>query len=450
MPALSHIINVRPRSIVEYLARRPLRRRMIANTGWLVGDKILRLGLGVWLGAWIARYLGPAQFGALSFALATVALCTALATAGVAEILVRDLVRMPERRTTLMASAFVMRIVGSLATIALALAATAILKPGADGALVLVAVVALGPVAQAMDIIDLRYQAVNDFRVIIVLRWLAFALVSAGRIAALLLHAKLPVFAALTAGEFIVGSVLMWWLARSNGRAFALSDFRFDECRRLFREGWILMARGLAIGVYMRIDQVMIGRLLNDRSVGLYVAAVRLSEIWYLIPVAAMTALAPKLTETYERSKVEYEAQLTFVMRLLAWSAIMFAAVLGIAATPLVVLLFGQRYAEAGPVLALHAWGGVAVTLGAVASTWLINAGLVRYGLYQCIATAAFSVIGNLILIPAYGIAGAAITVIASNILSAILLNGLFPATRPLFRMQMRALWLPSLFHGRA
>ena len=66
-------------------------RRMCAGGMWLGLEQGLRLGLGLVIGAWAARYLGPEDFGLLSAALAFVAVAGGLATLGMNTILVREL-----------------------------------------------------------------------------------------------------------------------------------------------------------------------------------------------------------------------------------------------------------------------------------------------------------------------------------------------------------------------
>ncbi|MGL4541148.1 MAG: flippase [Polymorphobacter sp.] len=430
-----------PRPVRERLLSRPLLARLVANIGWLVGDRLVRMGIGLVLGAWTARYLGPDQFGALNYAMAMVALYAAIATMGIPDVLVRDMVHHPERRRTLMASAFVLRLGGGVLTIMLAAATVAVLNPGGSAAVGLVLIIAVGPLAQAFDVIDTRYQAVNEVRAIVVLRNIAFLLVSGLRIAAILAQAPLPVFAALTSIEAVIAGGLMWWRARRSGRDFGIADVSARECRHLLVASWPLLLRLLAIGLYMRIDQVLIGRLLGDRSVGLYAAAARVSELWYIVPAVVMTALVPRLAESHKKSIAEYEAMLVQVMRPLVWAAIGFAALLSLSAPLVIHLLFGVHFAAAAPVLALHAWAGVMVTLGVASTAWFVNMGHMRYGLLQALIGGVISVAANLILIPRYGINGAALTVIISQFASAVAVNAVFPATRPIFMMQMRALW---------
>ena len=73
-------------------------KRYFANTSWMMGEKIIHLVVALFVGVYVARYLGPERFGLLSYAGSFVGLFTALATLGLDGIMVRELVKTPERR----------------------------------------------------------------------------------------------------------------------------------------------------------------------------------------------------------------------------------------------------------------------------------------------------------------------------------------------------------------
>lgn len=62
------------------------------NTSWLFGEKILRMIMALFVGVWVARYLGPEKFGLLSYAQSFVALFSVVASLGLDGLVVRELV----------------------------------------------------------------------------------------------------------------------------------------------------------------------------------------------------------------------------------------------------------------------------------------------------------------------------------------------------------------------
>lgn len=83
---------------------------ILTNTGWLLADRTLRLFVSLLVGVWIARYLGPEEFGLLSFAIAYVGMFATVGTLGLRDIVVRDIVRNEGCVRKTIGTSFVMRV----------------------------------------------------------------------------------------------------------------------------------------------------------------------------------------------------------------------------------------------------------------------------------------------------------------------------------------------------
>lgn len=413
-------------------------RLMLGNASWLVADKVGRLGVGMIVLVWMARYLGPEEFGLLNYGQALVVIFTAFATMGLADITVRDIVRMPEREQQIVASALLLRLAGGVIAVAMAVATVAIIRPDDVRAMVVVAVLASSLLPQAFDVIDYRFQAHMIVRPVVILRnanFLAFAALKCG---AILVGAPLLVFAALISIELATVAMLLVLYARRRGLQLHPRFATNTEILRLWRECRLLLVRTFAIAVYMRIDQVLISVFLGDAQVGIYAAAIRLPELWYFLPTAVMTSAVPFLARSYTHSQQVYERNILRVMRPLVWLSILVATVLSLFSDQAMALLYGPSYAGAENVLAVYAWAGVFGTLGLTTNAWLINAGLMRYGLFQALVGLALSLLLSMLLIPRLGAVGAAWSYLSAQIASTFIINLLFAPTRAIFRGQLR------------
>lgn len=435
-------LRLLPQPLRSRLAGRRLVQTLIENAGWLVADKVVRLGVGVFLNIWIARYLGPALFGLLSYTQAIAVMLSFLSTLGLPDILIRDLARMSDRHRVILASAFILRLAGAAAVILVSLVYIIISRPDEPGVWLLVALFASSQLAQAMDVIDTEYQMASRVRTVVLLRNMNFIVFSVIKIVAVLTGSSVTVFAVLYALELFITALLLWFRARRDGLGFTLNDASRHEMSRLLVECAPLILRLAAIGVYLRIDQILIGWMEGDAAVGLYVAATRLTEPWYLIVTAAMTAFVPRLAQIHHLQNDLYEAQLKKVIRILVWASVVMAVAMTVVAPYAVSILYGASFASAAPVLMIHAWAAIFSTLGQTVSAWFINKRLIRYGVYQSIASVIVNVVLCLVLIPRLGIAGAAVAAVASQFVAGFAANAFFRATRPIFHLQLRAiLW---------
>src|SRR5215469_1406476 len=108
---------------------RPMLARVLRNGAWQIGDKVSRMGAGVFVSVYVARYLGPTGYGLLSFAVALAALFSSVASCGLPQVVVRDLVTHPGERAVILGSARALRLAGGALSMALVVATVALLRP---------------------------------------------------------------------------------------------------------------------------------------------------------------------------------------------------------------------------------------------------------------------------------------------------------------------------------
>jgi O-antigen/teichoic acid export membrane protein len=419
-------------------------RKFIGNSAWQVGDKIVRMGGNVLVSVYVARYLGPDDFGLFSFSLALTALFTSFAAFGLPPIIVRDLVMRPKERPAILASGLLLRLLGGALAVILTLGAILALRPGDSRSALVVLVMALTNLAQAWDVIDSDYQSRMDAPPVVVARNVSFVACAVARVLLVLARASLIWFAWAMTLEAVISAVLLVRRSRLDGTSIPIRSATRAELYRLASTSWPLIVSGLSVSVYMRVDQIMLGEMLGDADVGLFSAAVRISEAFYFFAGTIVLSVAPALTAAYARSIEEYERRFLQVMRLLLWLSLVEAFTFAVFSRQIIQTLYGPRYLDAASVLAIHAWAGALVSLSACGNLWLTNAGYFKFSMYQTLAGAVVNIALNLTLIPRLGIIGAALATCAGQITSVMLTTAILPGTRRLFRLQLAAL-VPKL-----
>lgn len=132
--------------------------KYLKNTSWLFGEKILRMVVGLFVGIWVARYLGPEQFGLFSYAQSFVGLFTAIATLGLDGIVVRELVKDESRRDELIGTAFYLKLIGAIAVL-IVLAVAIQFTSNDHYTNILVFIIASATIFQAFNVVDMYFQA---------------------------------------------------------------------------------------------------------------------------------------------------------------------------------------------------------------------------------------------------------------------------------------------------
>lgn len=401
-------------------------------------ERVIRLLVLLFVAVYVARYLGPERFGLLSFATSFVSLFTVLATLGVDEILVRNLVQAPESAEKLLGTAFTLRVIGALVLFALLSVAVQITS-SAKTTKALVLIIAGGMIFQSFNVIDFYFQSRVLARFTSLAQICTLVVGSAAKLSLIVSKASLVWFAWVTVFESAALAVFLVLMYRKQRLDFHAWNFDRSLAFKLLNDAWPLMLAGAAISLYMRIDQVMIKEMLDSEAVGNYAAAVRFSETWYFIPVVLCSSLFPAIIHAREIGKQNYHDKLQKLYDLMVWLAVLIALPTTFLADWIVLLLLGPSYQQAAPVLKIHIWAGVFVFLGVATGKWFLTENLQRYSFYRTLAGAIVNIILNLILIPRVGIQGAAWATVISYFAAAYLSMALSKSTMDNFRLATRS-----------
>ena len=251
---------------------------------------------------------------------------------------------------------------------------------------------------------------------------------------------------ALFAEGLLVSVVLLCVYALRGGKISAWRT-RLKRSKTLLKDSWPLILSGLSIMVYMRIDQIMLGQMLGDESVGIYTAAVRISEVWYFFPMIITASVFPAIIEAKKTSEAKYYQRLQKLYDIMVLLALAVAIPVTFLSDWVVTLLFGNAYKQAGSVLSIHVWTGVFVFLGVSSGHWFLIENLQKLAFYRTLLAAVINIGANLILIPKCGAIGAAIGTVFSQMTAAYVFDIMSLKTRHLFWMKTRALYSPFLFN---
>jgi len=435
-----------PGTLRARLERSAMLRRALPNTGWLLGDRLLRMAVSMAVSVWVARYLGPEVFGRYNFAIAFALLFGPLGLAALDRIVVRELVRAPGSRGEILGSAFALRLVGGAAAGLLATGTMALLRRGDGEMLAMVAILSGGLVVQAFDVVDWWNQSRYASRRSVLATGAGFLLAAALRVVLILQHAPVIAFAWAWSAELAIGSVGLA-LTHARGDGVVPARWRLDGARlaMLARDGWPLLFSSLMVIVYTRIDQVMLGQMKQSAELGLYAVAVRLVEVWYLVPAAIVTSVFPGIVELHGRDEATFHDRLQKLYNLMVAISYAVAIPTTFLAPWVVRLLFGAEYAAAAPMLAVLVWSLPFTSLGLARGAYLNTMNWNREYLVTVTAGCVVNVALNLLLIPRLGGMGAVIASCAAYWVAAHGSCFLIPRLVPTGVMLTRAL-LPRRF----
>jgi O-antigen/teichoic acid export membrane protein len=440
-----------PRPLVRHIEGRPRRMRVLTNVAWIFGDNVLRTGVRVVLGVWIARYLGPEQFGLLSYAIALVSIFSVFVALGLNIVVVRDLIRDPDSTNEILGTACFLQFIGSCVAFILLLVIVEFTRPNQPLAMAMGVILGSTLFIQASYVIKYWFDSRVAYKYVVWAENTGFLLASLMKLAMIVAEAPVIAFAwASLAEAALTGVALVVSYVRSNGARWRVG---FARALKQLNDSWPLLVAGLSFAMYSRIDQVMLGQMRGDAEVGIYSAAVRVSEVWFFLPGAIVGSVFPSIIAAKERADGSYEKKLQSLYDAMA----LLGAAIGIAftlfATPLMTLVFGAKFQQAGPVLAIYGWAGLFVGMDSAGGRYMLLEGLQRITMYRHVLGVVLNVLTNLVMIPAYGVIGSAVASTFSFVIANYLLDLFNLETRAMFVQKSRALlfhWAYTRFLGGA
>jgi len=414
-------------------------RKYFLNTGWMFGQKFLRLIAGVFVSAYVTRYLGPAQYGSLIYAISLVGLLTGISFLGLDDILQREIVNEPKKLKTLMGSAFVMRLIS--AGIIYGGFAIAVQSEQTDPVTrKLILIIGLGMVLQAFGIIQYFFQAKVWSKFTVASQIIALVVVSVFRIVLVLNEAPLVWFAwsqTLDYGILAIGLVGYY-----SKNVSSLFKWRFDlsVATGLLKTSWPLIFSSLAITLYMRFDQLMVKWMLGNVAAGHYGVAVRLSEMWNFIPVAVCSSLFPALINSRGTSLKLYTDRLQNLYDLIVGMGLSIAIAMTFLSGPIVSILFGEEFAPGANILSLYIWSGVFTFMGVANEKWIILENLQKFRMICLLIAGIMNIVLTYLFVKLIGLEGAAVATLVSYAFANYLFLLLIPKGRTTFIMLTRSL----------
>jgi PST family polysaccharide transporter len=429
-----------PQYILKRLRKNLDLQRVLANTGWLFFDRIFRMGVGFFVGTWIARYLGPEQYGMFSYTQAFVALFTSLATLGLDGIVVREVVKCPDKKNEILGSTFFLKLLGGLVMLIIVNVTILYIRPANKIVFWMIFISSCSYIFQSFDTIDFWFQSQLQSKYTVYAKNIAFLIVSILKIVLIIANASVFWFAATFTIEVALGAIGLIIAYRLCKFKIFKWKLNFNIVKSLLKESWPLILSGIVVMIYMRIDQIMLGQILGDKEVGIYTAATRLSEVWYFIPTTIVSSMAPIITKLKTNNNVAYNGQVQKLFNILSLIAFPIAIIMTFLSPSLVSMLYGNGYLKSGDILSIHIWTSIFVFLGVGRNPWLLNEGLTRFSFSTNGMGAIVNILLNLIFIPRFGGIGAAVATLVSQIIASYLMNLFYRKTRPLFIMQSKAL----------
>lgn len=404
-------------------------KKYFENAFWLIFEKGFSLFVGMVVGIYVARYLQPEAFGLLNYGIGFVSIFSTLSTLGMDQIIVRELAKGKTPKEELLGTGFIVKLSGSVLLVAVMLFVMLFMDHG-PFTNTLILIIAAAEVFKGFEVINYFFQSQVRSKYVVQVQLIINLMISLSKIGLVFLHAPLIWFAIIIVIGSVLNAIGFLYAYRVREGSPLRWKFRKTLAGALLKESWPLALYGLALHTQARIDQVMLGNMMNNYEVGQYSVALKFIEIFGFVPMILMSTFTPAVTKGKATSEALYHSRLLNLYRLMFATFLLVAVPIYLFGEEVITFLYGIEYQAAGYLLSLFALRLFFANMGVGKSVFIVNESLFKYSLLTVILGALTNVALNYFLIPLYGPTGAVAGSMISFSVSIFLVDTFFQKTR--------------------
>lgn len=405
------------------------RRRYLANTAWIISQGIYSMIMSFVVSALSARYLGPTNYGLISYGAAFVNIFAGVSQLGLTPIAMNECVRNPDKTGAYLGTTIVLRFVAAILSCVLIDIIVHVLKPNEPLLRVIVFAQSISLIINIYEVLNIWNTIHLKSKYISISKMLAVTLAGVWRISLLINKSSVVLFAMSGSIQALVCAVVIVYIFLKQRKHLRLS-FSVAVGKYMLGKSWHQIVTAIGISIYMQMDRIMLGQYIDQAAVGVYSAASTLAYLWEFLPTAMITSATPVIQTLKMENEEEYQHKLKVLIAVVNYIGIIVLVVFVFLGKPLIYLLYGDEYIAAfSSMLVLLASTSFAL-VGTVRSIWIVAEDLNKYTKYYIGMGTIVNLALNALLIPIYGILGAAVATLISQIFVAIISPIAFKKTK--------------------
>lgn len=422
-------------SLINELLKHEGFNKYFKNTMWQIFEKITRIFVSIFVGSWIARYLGPSNYGDLNYAQSIIAVVTSLTGLGLDNLLMREFSKSSVSKNEIFNTCIVMRFVFS--SIVFILLNISVFLSGKT---VLIHIFSILIILQTIEVIDFLFLSDAAGKMSSMSKMIGFFVGAIAKMTCIFLKLDINYIAMCFVLDSIIVALSLFKYFNKSRVALKLSDYKNDLAFSILNESWPLMLTAMLLMIQAKIDQLMIQHINGSLEVGYYSSALRIIELFGFLPMLINTSLYPALVRARERCQDLYKNRFINYYRLTFLIFLFIALPVFIFSNYIVEILLGPQYRDSAQLLSLMCVRLFFTNHGVARSSFITIEGQQKFGMVTMLIGTIVNIILNLILIPIYQSKGAIISTIVSFFVTIFLLDVINKKTRKNVIWQMNAI----------
>ncbi|MBW9221800.1 flippase [Methanothermococcus sp. SCGC AD-155-C09] len=389
-------------------------QKILKNISVLSLARIVSMLFSFFYVMYTARYLGPANYGILAFALALNSIVGVIANFGLDPLTVREVARDKNLADKYLVNGIVLKVLFGCLTFLIIFVVVNILGYPEITKKVIYIITAFTIISGISNLFNNIYQAFERMEFISIGQILQSILLLAFAIVGIKFGFDVIYFALI---YLAVNLIVLCYNIIVTLWKFLIPKIEVDFgfWKSVVKEAWPFALSSVFVGMYYYTDSVMVGFIKGNFDVGIYNAAYRLSSIFLLVPQIYSLVIFPTLSKKYIKDLEKFRLISLFYTWTIGSLGILISIIGYLIAPFLILLVYGNEY-----ILSIEVFKILILSIGLSYFTYPLGL-ILDASNYQKINMNImfFSIVLNIFLnyifINFYGVVGAAIATLITR-----------------------------------
>lgn len=408
------------------------------NSLWIMFGRVFQMFISLVVSILTARYLGPSNYGLITYVASIVTIFSVIASLGLENVVINEFVKRKDDHNVILGSSLLIRFISGLLSIFAVCLLVFVLNQDNTLLLFIAFLSSLSLMFRAFDLIEYWYQYKLKSKNAVIVRSIAYIVMSLYKVALLIFGKSVIYFAASSLVESFISAILLYFIYKKekNGKL----QYDKSESISLIKNSYHFILSGLVVVLYSEFDKVIIGQYYNSESVGLYSTAVNVANIWTFVPLALIVSFRPIILGFKDNNDQRYLKFLKGLYALIFWMGILISLLIAFFSDEIIFILYGAPFVLSSAPLKIFIFSTVFSYLGSARSIWIVSENKNKYVKYYLFMGALISISLNLIFVKYYGIIGAAITSLITQIFTLFIAPLFFKETKEITKILFQAI----------
>lgn len=421
-----------------------MNNRVIKNASWMIGCKIAQSVISLIIGMLTARYLGPSNYGLISYAASIAVFLLPLMQLGLSKTLVQEFIKRPDREGEVLGTALVFNVMSAVACMGGMYAFLSVANAGESTTILVGVLYSFSLLFQATEIVQYWFQAKLLSKYPSIASVISYTIVALYKVYLLVTGKSVIWFSVSSTLDYLLISVILLIVYKRMGNQKLKFSWRLGM--EMLHSSKYYIVASMMVSVFQQTDRIMLKLMMNEAETGYYSSAITCVSVTAFVFAAIVDSMRPPILEAKHDGSDAYEPRIIQLYSVITYASLIQSVFMVLLARPIVLILYGEQYLPSVTSLRVAVWYVTFSNYGSVRNIWMLAENKQKYLWIINLSGALANVALNAALIPLFGAVGAAAASLVTQFFTNVVIGFILRPVRYNNRLMIRGLDPKPLF----